>query len=562
LNVGYGILEQNNLSMHSTTLRFILQTFVLCSWIVSAGGLTSFAFAEEQASTPVLDGEILGGPKEMAASLNAPSGAKVANMTLVDAVQLAVRRNVQVQREYLTRITQKYSLEEEEAKFIPNVNLDGTASFDTSGSYENTYGSSESSSSTQSSTLSITPNVVQKIPTGGEFSFSWANSRKRSLSLGASSSDSVDSTSSWLLKFTQPLLKDGGYDYNMASVRLARIREQANILALRDSISSVVSTTIDLYFNLYQEFRLVQIAKTSLDRSRKLLEQNRIRIQMGRLAANDIYESESDVANQELSYETSLNDLDAARLALLDHLELDRQMFIIPVEDITLEPQDPDFNNCLALAKRNNKNYLDYVYTEEEQEINLVQVKNQRMWDLSITGQYGEDYTGLAPGDDYKKNGWEAGVELSAPVKLFGRGAIARDKELVDAKVSLRRAQINRHKAELDLGTSIQNKVRNVYTQLKLVNQAKRSVDLARKKLEVEQIRMQVGRSTNFKVVSYQNDLVSAEKTEVDNIIAYRNALTELDQALGLTLDTWHIEFVTQDKKLLKEMEVHEWGYF
>ncbi|MDK2957532.1 MAG: outer membrane protein [Desulfovibrionales bacterium] len=544
-------------------LRSLAFTLMLsCMALHGVWLFLSSAAAAETDSSPVIEEEAFGESGDMAGAMHLSPEAKVVNMTLTEAVQLSVRRNVQVQREYLTRITQKYSLEEEEAKFIPNVNLDGTASFGVSGAYQDTYGSSKSSSSTQSSKLAISPNVVQKIPTGGEFTFTWANSRTRSLSLGADSSDSVDSTSSWLLKFTQPLLKDGGYDYNMASVRIARINEQSNILSLRDSISSVVSSAISYYYALYRNFRLVQIAQASLERSRKLLEQNRVRIEMGRMAANDIYESESDVANQELSVETALNDLDAARLVLLDHLELDRSMYIIPVERIQLEPQNPDYNECLALAKRNNKDYLGTVYAEETQEINLLQVKNQRMWNLSLTGQYGEDYTGLAPGDDYKKNGWEAGVELSAPVKLFGRDAIARDKALVDAKVSLRRAQINLHKAELDLGTSIQNKVRNVYTQLKQVNQAKRSVDLARKKLEVEQVRMQVGRSTNFKVVSYQNDLVSAQQTEVNRIISYVSALTELDQALGLTLDTWRIEFVTQDEKLLKEMEVHEWGYF
>jgi outer membrane protein TolC len=544
-------------------LRSLAFTLMLsCMALHGVWLFLSSAAAAETDSSPVIEEEAFGESGDMAGAMHLSPEAKVVNMTLTEAVQLSVRRNVQVQREYLTRITQKYSLEEEEAKFIPNVNLDGTASFGVSGAYQDTYGSSKSSSSTQSSKLAISPNVVQKIPTGGEFTFTWANSRTRSLSLGADSSDSVDSTSSWLLKFTQPLLKDGGYDYNMASVRIARINEQSNILSLRDSISSVVSSAISYYYALYRNFRLVQIAQASLERSRKLLEQNRVRIEMGRMAANDIYESESDVANQELSVETALNDLDAARLVLLDHLELDRSMYIIPVERIQLEPQNPDYNECLALAKRNNKDYLGTVYAEETQEINLLQVKNQRMWNLSLTGQYGEDYTGLAPGDDYKKNGWEAGVELSAPVKLFGRDAIARDKALVDAKVSLRRAQINLHKAELDLGTSIQNKVRNVYTQLKQVNQAKRSVDLARKKLEVEQVRMQVGRSTNFKVVSYQNDLVSAQQTEVNRIISYVSALTELDQVLGLTLDTWRIEFVTQDEKLLKEMEVHEWGYF
>ncbi|MFW5836854.1 MAG: TolC family protein [Desulfovibrionaceae bacterium] len=519
--------------------------------------------AEELETGPALPAEAFGGPEELVEHLDIPEGARVVNMTLDEAVHLAVRQNVQVRKDYLDRVAQKYALDQAEAKFTPNVNLDGTANFETKGGYDETYGQSQSSSKAESSKLELGPNVVQKIPTGGEFSFSWTNTREHSFSQGSGdSSNTVENTSSWLLKFKQPLLKGGGYEYNMASVRRARISEQKNVLNLRDSLSSVINTSINLYYSLYQKYRLVQIARASLERSRKLFEQNKVRIEMGRMAANDIYESESDVANQELSYETALNDLDQARLALLDHLELERDMRIVPVEDIRFEPLNPDFEQCLRLARRNNKDYLFRAYSVEEQEINLAQVKNQRMWDLSLTGQYGEDYKGLSPGDDSKSNEWQAKVELSAPVKLFGQDSIERDKELLDARISLRKAALDLRKGALDLETSVRNKVRNVYTKLKLVNQARRSVDLARKKLAVEQVRLQVGRSTNFKVVTYQNDLVQAQKTEVDNIISYVNALTELDQTLGLTLGTWRIEFVTQDRELLKEMEVHEWGYF
>jgi outer membrane protein TolC len=509
------------------------------------------------------EAEALGGPEAMKQFLDVPPGAETVNMTLSEAVHLAVRQNVQVRKDYLDRVSQKYSLEKSEAKFTPNVNLDGTANFETTGSYEETYAESHSSGKTQSSTLEIEPNVVQKIPTGGEFSFTWTNTRERDFSQGSGeSSDSVENTSSWLLEFEQPLLKGAGYDYNMASVRLARISEQKDVLSLRDSLASVINRAVTLYYDLYQQFRLVQISKASLERSRKLLEQNRIRIKMGRMAANDIYESESNVANQELDYETALNNLDQARLDLLDHLELDRNLRIIPVEDISFEPKNPDYQQCLALARKNNKNFLFSTYAVEEQEINLQKVKNQRMWDLSVSGQYGEDYVGAYPAEDSKSNEWQAKVELSAPVKLFGEDAIQRDKELLDARIAKRKAEIDLRKAALDLKTSVRNKVRNVYTKLKLVNQARRSVELARKKLAVEQVRQQVGRSTNFKVVSYQNDLVQAQKREVDNIISYVNALTELDKVLGLTLDTWNIEFVTQDQELLREMEIKEWGYF
>jgi len=66
---------------------------------------------------------------------------------------------------------------------------------------------------------------------------------------------------------------------------------------------------------------------------------------------------------------------------------------------------------------------------------------------------------------------------------------------------------------------------------------------LSQQKLEIEQEKLKTGRSSNFQVVTFQNDLVSAQIAESSSIINYRNALTALDTAIGTTLNTWRIQF-------------------
>jgi len=78
---------------------------------------------------------------------------------------------------------------------------------------------------------------------------------------------------------------------------------------------------------------------------------------------------------------------------------------------------------------------------------------------------------------------------------------------------------------------------------------------LAERQLAVEQEKLNVGRTTNFQLVTFQNDLVNAQNNELNAKIAYLNALSGLDQIIGTTLDTWKIEFKTERTDVEKELQ-------
>ncbi|MDE9484352.1 TolC family protein, partial [Xenorhabdus bovienii] len=64
---------------------------------------------------------------------------------------------------------------------------------------------------------------------------------------------------------------------------------------------------------------------------------------------------------------------------------------------------------------------------------------------------------------------------------------------------------------------------------------------LSQKKLEIEQEKLQAGRSSNFQVLSFETDLRNAENARLNTLIQYLNAQAELDQILGTTLESWEI---------------------
>ena len=65
---------------------------------------------------------------------------------------------------------------------------------------------------------------------------------------------------------------------------------------------------------------------------------------------------------------------------------------------------------------------------------------------------------------------------------------------------------------------------------------------LAARTLEAETTKLRAGRSSNFQVVTFQDQLRVAENAALTALVGYLDALVTLDQQLGTTIDTWQIQ--------------------
>jgi len=455
-------------------------------------------------------------------------------MTLAEAINVALRLNRSVKSAYLQRVVDKFSLRVEEDKFKPNVDFSANLNYaDSATKTAPDWGKSESSNTGGTDTLAVT----QMIPTGGGFVFSWSRSDLWART-NFSEKDRND-TNTWTVNFTQPLLKGAGIDVNTASLTLAKLNEQSNLLSLKDSISSTVSATIAAFRSYAQTTRQLEIIKSSLKRAKDLLEMNKFLISVGRMAANELIQTESDVANQEFSYETSLNDLDNARLNLLKILNLDKSTMIIPKEEGEPTAVHPDFDRCLKTAFENRSDFLNSNMGMEKAKISLTLAQNNMLWNLNFAGDYAITDANQRLSSDSDNQKWTVGLNLTIP--LYGE--LTREQGLVGAQVSLKQTELALDELTENITIEVQNAIREVETKLKQVGMAQRARELSEKKLEVEGEKLKVGRTTNFQMVTFQNDLVNAQNEELNASIAFRNALTALDNILGTTLNTWKIDY-------------------
>ena len=110
------------------------------------------------------------------------------------------------------------------------------------------------------------------------------------------------------------------------------------------------------------------------------------------------------------------------------------------------------------------------------------------------------------------------------------------------AKIALRQSRLKITELRQSIEVEVHRAVRDVEVQQRRAELARQARELAERKLENERIKLNAGLSSNFRLVRFEDDLVRSQTSEIDATIAYLNALTALDRALGTTLDTWGID--------------------
>jgi len=456
-----------------------------------------------------------------AAPRNMPQGS--VPLTLPEAVFLAVRSNRSIRSQYLQRVADRFALRVTEARFDPQYNIGASVN------------RTRLSGVTATTTL-LNPTASILLPTGAQFTFGWQGSQNN-LRNGRPSA-----VGQATFQVIQPLLAGAGIDYNMAPTRIARLQEIGSQLQLKSLVIDQISQTILGYRALLQAQEQLRISDEALRRARELASVNVALAAAGRIAQVELIQAETSIAQQELALVGARNAHQQARLALLTLLAVNQSQQIWAVERPAADSARVPLERALNTAAEHQPDYLRSILGIEVSRINLDVARNQRLWDLSLVagsaagGSQTADIARTLEQLSSARNDFNIGLRLNIPL-----GQIAREQPEVQATIALRQAEIAREAARDRLRQQVEDTVRNIDALRRQAELAKRARELAGLQLETELVKLQAGRSSNFQVVSFQGFLQSAESAELAAVIAYSNSLTQLDQVLGTTLDTWRI---------------------
>ena len=471
-------------------------------------------------SLPCAAADIVINPSAPSSSHSVSLNAQVTTVTLGDAVYLGLRNNPAIRSAYLQRVAQKFDLRVAEDTFNPTLTLNSY--------YRSTRGTADN---TRNANVAPATSLLGEY--GTRLSMGWTQQLNTADRAGRYRSDGLD------LAIIQPLMRGAGWDATTAPLRLSRLAEQANRLNLKATVAQTISQIIATYRELLRAQEQLSIVQDALKRSGTLLEVNKALIAAGRMAEFEIVQTEADIATQQLGVEEAQNQLDSSRLALLRLLALDLSTPIRATEALEAKPMQIDKRQAFNLAQNQQPEYLTALLGSQQADLNLVIAKDSGRWQVDLVAganQLRDAYNN----DNGRGNNrtWDsyAGVQVQIPI-----GDISTRQAEVRARVNVQDQEIRITDARQELERNVNDVVRDLGTRWRQYEISQRAVELSRRKIDIEREKLSAGRSTNFQVLSFESDLRNAENAQLNALIAYLNAQTQLDLTLGMTLESWEI---------------------
>lgn len=452
----------------------------------------------------------------------------VQQLSIREAILLALRYNPNIQNAELDRIIQRYQIRLANNEFELQYALGASAGVQ---------------NSTFSGVGSASSNTFLASP-----EFNLKNKLGTQASLGIDNNVDINNGFSPVLNFsiTQPLLRGFGKAVNEAGLQDARDNEWLNKLNLQQSVVDQITQVIVAYRALILSGNNLQNQRLQLKEAKNSYEINEKKIKAGQLEPTGNIQQSYQIESLSLMVEQAENDFNTAAQDLLQAIGLDPEMHLSVPNDVSINSMVvPDLQKSIALALSHNTQYLAQKMALRADERAYKVAKNQQLWQLDLAGtvQSGtaNDVTGIGNGfrGIYNGNNVTESARVTLTVPLHD---ISRRSQLINAKIRLEKDRINIIAVKRGLITSVTNTIHNIESLAKRYQLALKQVQLAEQSYTLEKKKQQAGISTALDVNNTQNQLIQAQSGLIGAKIAYLNQLSALQRILGTTLDHWHIK--------------------
>ncbi|MCX7117882.1 MAG: TolC family protein [Legionellales bacterium] len=451
----------------------------------------------------------------------------VRQLSLREAILLALRYNPNIQNAELDRIVQRYQLRLAQNEFELQYALAGSAQMD------NSRYSGVGRAVTR--TVLGTPELGLKTKFGTQIALAMDNN--------------VAPVGNYnpLVGFTikQPLLRGFGAAANESGLLDALDNEILNKLNLQQSVIDQVTQVITAYRSLVLSGNNLQNQKRQLKDAKISFEINQKKIAAGLLEPTANVQQSYQIESLNLMVEQAENDFLTTTQDLLQTIGLDPDLRLAVPSDVSLEKITlPDTGGAIHLAELHNAQFLALKMVIRADERAYELAKNQQLWQLDASASV---QAGTMTGVDSQLTGFRgiyngnnvteaAGITLTIPLHDLNRR-----QQLVTAKVRLEKDRLNLIAARRALVTLIKNTISSINSQAKRYELAKRQVDLAEKSYGLEKKKQQAGIASALDVNNTQNQLIQAQTGLISAKISYLNQMSSLQRVVGTTLQQWNI---------------------
>lgn len=455
------------------------------------------------------------------------------NLTLKQAVGMAVEKNLEVRAELYNPAMYEAEVRKNRGIYDPLLNLFTNYQHSTTQS-EN---SLLSGGNRRQKNYQANAGVSQLVPVGGTVGLAFEN---------LWNNNNFDTTralneywrSQLTLSYTQPLLKNFGRDATELGIAVALNNKEVSLEEFQGKLMDVVARTRTAYYTLFSLRENLEAKKNALKLAEKILEETKGRVRAGVLPAMEILNAEYGVSLREkelIDAEKSVRDqTDVVR----NLLQIDGSKEVVPLDppDRTEYPVKEDEAISSALERR--PDLLAMRTNIRTADLQTRVAHNRIMPDLVFVGSAALTGLGRDYGRDMEKIGtaeypvWEVGLRFSYPI-----GNRDAKNSYIKSRLNSEQARVRLKNMEDTIRNEVKIAVRGIRASYLQLNVADRGYLYAEERLRAYIKKNEVGLATTKEVIDVQNDLISARTNQIKARAEYTIAIGHLWKVTGELLE-------------------------
>ncbi|MDZ4801769.1 MAG: TolC family protein [Bryobacteraceae bacterium] len=392
---------------------------------------------------------------------------------------------------------------------------------------------------------------------------------------------------------TQPLFRNFRIDRDRAELRIRKKNVDLANVDLENRVIDIVSRTQQAYYDLIAAREAVTVAQDQVGWGREQLAINQRLVNSGTLAPVEISAAEAELERRVDTWYASLAVVTEAENNLKTLIAPERVASIwgealIPVDDKLLEPVTQDLREATSRALKERPELKAVTVRTGINDVQKELAANQRKPEINAIAQYslnglaGTVSSGANPFADINTPIYSRLNQLSAaqglpPVAPANFGSVpgalvggygttlnnlfggnyqsfqvgvsidfnirnrAADANYGQTLINEKRLRLERARAEQLIEAQVRNALQGIESARQRISAAESSARAAKEKLDSERRLYQTGESTNFLVLTRQNEYADSRRRAVVARLDFNKSVTRLDQALGATLSAHKI---------------------
>ncbi len=335
------------------------------------------------------------------------------------------------------------------------------------------------------------------------------------------------------VSITQPLLKGFGFSATLAQLRLATAQSEITLHETRRQLTTILSQAELTYWDLVRASGEHELRHASLELSRKILADNRARVEAGRMSDLEVYQAEAGLALRNAQAQEALQkviDLSSLLRVYFGEPETVGAAIFKPSDEVTLGLADTlSLETSRNEAFKYHPAYLSRVSRAKQEELRLGFARNQRLPQVDLKAGYGlngldnrfSDSLDHFRGRDYPS--WYVGAELRVPI-LAG---LRERHTLSAARNRSRAAELEVQAVEIEIVNLLNAMIKRLHSQEQQVRNYRAVAEVGQRLLDAELEALDLGRSDSRKVLDAEQTLFEARSTALTALIEYQRSATE-----------------------------------